>query len=138
MDFLLVTYRSSPKGKAVDGVPPSRAHVFLETRKNRKTEPTRMDEKSTQAVLHSVFLDVRKLRRMAGIRITESGTVKVECVLNWFTFIFARLIPYALILIKLVRDASKFDKGMENLLICQPLILRVFMEPELRYGRTRC
>ncbi|XP_074263679.1 uncharacterized protein LOC141586372 [Silene latifolia] len=63
--------------------------------------------------LHSVFLHVRKLRRMAGIRNAESGIVKVEWVLNWFTFIFARLIPHALILIKLVRDASKFDKGIE-------------------------
>ncbi|XP_074302928.1 uncharacterized protein LOC141637265 [Silene latifolia] len=36
--------------QTVDGVPPSRAHVFLETHKDRKTEPAAMDEKSKQAV----------------------------------------------------------------------------------------
>ncbi|XP_010692425.2 uncharacterized protein LOC104905537 [Beta vulgaris subsp. vulgaris] len=63
--------------------------------------------------LHSVFLHVRKLRRMAGIRSAESTVVKAEWVLNWITFFFARLLPHALILIKLVKDASKFDKGVE-------------------------
>lgn len=63
--------------------------------------------------LHSVFLHVRKVRRMAGIRSAESAIVKAEWVLNWLTFFFARLLPHALILIKLVKDAPKFHKGIE-------------------------
>lgn len=63
--------------------------------------------------LHSVFLHVRKVRRMAGIRSAESMIVKVEWVFNWLTFFFARLVPHAMILIKLVKDAPKFDKGVE-------------------------
>ncbi|KAH9621890.1 hypothetical protein KSS87_019079 [Heliosperma pusillum] len=74
---------------------------------------TEVSASSLLGGLHSVFLHVRKLRRMAGIRKAESGIVKVEWVLNWFTFFSARLIPHALILIKLVKDASKFDKGIE-------------------------
>ncbi|XP_057533251.1 uncharacterized protein LOC130811092 [Amaranthus tricolor] len=63
--------------------------------------------------LHSVFLHVRKVRRMAGIRSAESAIVKAEWVLNWFTFIFARLLPHILILIKLLKDAPKFEEGVE-------------------------
>ncbi|XP_047327071.1 TLC domain-containing protein 2 [Impatiens glandulifera] len=63
--------------------------------------------------LHSVFLHVRKLRRMVGIRDAQSIIIKVEWVLNWFTFIFARLVPHVLITMKLVKDASEFEKGVE-------------------------
>ncbi|GMH17166.1 hypothetical protein Nepgr_019007 [Nepenthes gracilis] len=64
--------------------------------------------------LHSVFLHVRKLRRMAGIRTAESKAVKAEWILSWISFFFARIIPHVLITIKLIRDASKFDKGVEH------------------------
>ncbi|KAL2892961.1 TLC domain-containing protein 2 [Bienertia sinuspersici] len=63
--------------------------------------------------LHSVFLHVRKVRRMAGIRSAESTIVKVEWILNWLTFVFARVLPHAMILIKLVKDAPKFGNGVE-------------------------
>ncbi|KAJ8450291.1 hypothetical protein Cgig2_004748 [Carnegiea gigantea] len=63
--------------------------------------------------LHSVFLHVRKVRRMAGIRTAESKIVKAEWVLSWVTFFFARLIPHLLILTKLLKDASRFGKGIE-------------------------
>ncbi|XP_010521255.1 PREDICTED: TLC domain-containing protein 2 [Tarenaya hassleriana] len=63
--------------------------------------------------LHSVFLHVRKLRRMAGIRDSSSTMVKLEWALNWTTFVLARSIPHVLITIKLIRDASKFGKGIE-------------------------
>ncbi|KAL8512544.1 hypothetical protein ACS0TY_018868 [Phlomoides rotata] len=63
--------------------------------------------------LHSVFLHVRKIRRMAGIRDSGSKIVKAEWVLNWLTFVFARSISHILITVKLVRDASKFEKGVE-------------------------
>ncbi|KAL8459493.1 hypothetical protein ACS0TY_036830 [Phlomoides rotata] len=63
--------------------------------------------------LHSVFLHVRKIRRMAGIRDAGSKIVKAEWVLNWLTFVFARSISHILITVKLVRDASKFEKGVE-------------------------
>ncbi|CAN4113440.1 unnamed protein product [Withania somnifera] len=62
--------------------------------------------------LHSVFLHLRKVRRMAGFR-DSSGSifVKVEWVLNWITFSLARVVSHLLITVKLIRDASKFDKG---------------------------
>lgn len=63
--------------------------------------------------LHSIFLHVRKVRRMGGIRDAQSKIIKVEWVLNWFTFMFARLMPHILITTKLVKDASKFEKGVE-------------------------
>lgn len=53
------------------------------------------------------------MRRMAGVRDAKSKIVRVEWVLNWVTFIFARFVSHILITIKLVADASKFEKGME-------------------------
>ncbi|EEF48341.1 TLC domain-containing protein fld-1 [Ricinus communis] len=63
--------------------------------------------------LHSIFLHVRKVRRMAGVRDAKSNIVKLEWVLNWVTFIFARCLSHILITIKLLRDASKFEKGVQ-------------------------
>lgn len=63
--------------------------------------------------LHSVFLHVRKIRRMAGVRDSRSNFVKVEWLLNLLTFIFARFASHVLIIVKLIRDAPKFDKGVE-------------------------
>ncbi|OMO86935.1 hypothetical protein COLO4_20860 [Corchorus olitorius] len=63
--------------------------------------------------LHSIFLHVRKLRRMAGIRDAKSRIVKVEWVLNWTMFVFARLVSHILITVKLIIDASKFEKGIQ-------------------------
>lgn len=63
--------------------------------------------------LHSVFLHVRKVRRMAGVRDAKSKIVKAEWVLNWATFVLARLTSHALITVKLIKDAPKFGKGVE-------------------------
>ncbi|XP_038884583.1 TLC domain-containing protein 2 [Benincasa hispida] len=63
--------------------------------------------------MHSIFLHVRRLRRMAGVRDAKSVIVKVEWILNWLTFVFARFVPHILITAKLIMDASKFDKGIE-------------------------
>lgn len=63
--------------------------------------------------LHSIFLHVRKVRRMAGLRNAKSIFVKLEWFLNWFTFFVARLTPHILITAKLIRDAHKFGRGME-------------------------
>uniref|UniRef100_A0A2P2IPQ0 TLC domain-containing protein n=1 Tax=Rhizophora mucronata TaxID=61149 RepID=A0A2P2IPQ0_RHIMU len=63
--------------------------------------------------LHSIFLHVRKVRRMAGFRDARSKSVRAEWFLNWTTFVFARLIPHILITVKLIADASKFAKGVE-------------------------
>lgn len=63
--------------------------------------------------LHSIFLHVRKVRRMAGIRDAKSNIVRIEWVLNWVTFILARFIAHVLITVKLLRDAHKFGKGVE-------------------------
>ncbi|XP_059311856.1 uncharacterized protein LOC132063366 [Lycium ferocissimum] len=61
--------------------------------------------------LHSVFLHTRKVRRMAGFRDSTSVVVKVEWVLNWTSFVLARVVSHVLITVKLIRDADKFDKG---------------------------
>ncbi|XP_006305355.2 TLC domain-containing protein 2 [Capsella rubella] len=63
--------------------------------------------------MNSIFLHVRKLRRMAGIRDSNTGLVKLEWVLNWIAFVFARCIPHILITVKLIKDAHKFGKGVE-------------------------
>lgn len=68
---------------------------------------------SLSCELHSIFLHVRKVRRMAGVRDATSKIVKVEWVLNWFTFITARFGCHILITSKLIADASKFRKGIE-------------------------
>lgn len=63
--------------------------------------------------LHSIFLHLRKVRRMAGIRDAKSILVKLEWFLNWVTFFVARSVPHILITAKLIKDAYKFEKGME-------------------------
>lgn len=62
--------------------------------------------------LHSIFLHVRKVRRMVGVRDAQSMIVKIEWILNWLTFVFARFMSHVLITIKLLQDASKFGKGI--------------------------
>ncbi|KAK4372451.1 hypothetical protein RND71_007835 [Anisodus tanguticus] len=61
--------------------------------------------------IHSVFLHMRKVRRMAGFRDSTSVVVKVEWVFNWTSFVLARVVTHVFITVKLIRDASKFDKG---------------------------
>ncbi|XP_016486142.1 uncharacterized protein LOC107806496 [Nicotiana tabacum] len=61
--------------------------------------------------LHSVFLHLRKVRRMAGFRDSTSNFVKVEWVLNLTSFVVARVGCHVLITVKLIRDGSKFEKG---------------------------
>ncbi|KAH6780346.1 TRAM protein [Perilla frutescens var. hirtella] len=63
--------------------------------------------------LHSIFLHVRKVRRMGGVRDAGSKIVKAEWVLNWLTFVFARSVSHILITVKLLKDAPKFQKGVE-------------------------
>ncbi|KAI0497329.1 hypothetical protein KFK09_020552 [Dendrobium nobile] len=63
--------------------------------------------------LHSIFLHIRKLRRMAGVRDAKNSIVKVEWMLNWASFLATRLICHILITYKLIIDASKFGKGIE-------------------------
>ncbi|KAJ1388114.1 TRAM/LAG1/CLN8-like proteiny domain [Sesbania bispinosa] len=63
--------------------------------------------------LHSIFLHVRKVRRMAGFRNAKSIMVKLEWFFNWVTFFVARFVPHILITAKLIKDAHKFGKGME-------------------------
>ncbi|XP_074556411.1 uncharacterized protein LOC141812254 [Curcuma longa] len=63
--------------------------------------------------LHSIFLHMRKVRRISGFRDAKSRMVKVEWVLNWTTFFIARFGSHILITYKLVADAPKFRKGIE-------------------------
>ncbi|KAK7282724.1 hypothetical protein RIF29_11721 [Crotalaria pallida] len=62
---------------------------------------------------HSIFLHVRKLRRMVGIRDAKSIIVKLEWFLNWTTFFVARFASHILITAKLIKDAHKFERGLE-------------------------
>lgn len=48
---------------------------------------------------------------MVGLR--DGKFVKVEWFLNICTFLLARLLSHVLITIKLIKDASKFDQGIE-------------------------
>ncbi|KAK2979064.1 hypothetical protein RJ640_026014 [Escallonia rubra] len=63
--------------------------------------------------LHSIFLHVRKVRRMAGVRDGRSKFVKAEWFFNWVAFFGARFTSHILITLKLIKDASKFGKGVE-------------------------
>ncbi|XP_072998555.1 uncharacterized protein [Typha latifolia] len=63
--------------------------------------------------LHSIFLHLRKIRRMAGLCDFKSRMVKVEWMLNWATFFIARLVCHILITYKLIVDAHKFGRGIE-------------------------
>ncbi|KAK3041382.1 hypothetical protein RJ639_001580 [Escallonia herrerae] len=65
------------------------------------------------ALLHSIFLHVRKVRRMAGVRDGRSKFVKAEWFFNWVAFLGARFTSHILITLKLIKDASKFGKGVE-------------------------
>lgn len=62
--------------------------------------------------LHSIFLHIRKVRRMAGFRDAGNKFVKAEWGLNWVMFVFARVLAHILITVKLIRDAPKFEKGV--------------------------
>ncbi|XP_052190053.1 uncharacterized protein LOC127799873 isoform X2 [Diospyros lotus] len=64
-------------------------------------------------LLHSVFLHLRKVQRMSGVRDAKSTIVKAEWVLNWATFVLARFTSHVLITVKLIKDAPKFGKGVE-------------------------
>ncbi|KAL1833663.1 hypothetical protein ACET3Z_003314 [Daucus carota] len=63
--------------------------------------------------LHSIFLHVRKVRRMAGVRDSKNKFVKAEWFLNWTAFVLARLVSHVLITAKLLIDAPKFGNGIE-------------------------
>ncbi|CAA7404494.1 unnamed protein product [Spirodela intermedia] len=63
--------------------------------------------------LHSIFLHVRKVGRMSGVRDSYSRIVRVEWALNWVAFFSARFLCHLLITYKLIRDAPKFGKGIE-------------------------
>ncbi|XP_044481925.1 uncharacterized protein LOC123208452 [Mangifera indica] len=71
------------------------------------------DELIMSIQLHPIFLHVRKVRQMAGIRDAKSRIVRVEWILNWTMFVLARFASHVLITVKLIKDASKFEKGIE-------------------------
>jgi hypothetical protein len=50
---------------------------------------------------------------MAGFRDFNRKVVKLEWVLNWTTFVTARVVCHILITYKLIADAHKFGKGIE-------------------------
>ncbi|THU71133.1 hypothetical protein C4D60_Mb08t32320 [Musa balbisiana] len=68
---------------------------------------------SLMCEFHSIFLHMRKVRRMAGFRDAKIRVVKVEWVLNWTTFFVTRLGCHVLITYKLISDAPKFGRGIE-------------------------
>ncbi|KAK9135010.1 hypothetical protein Syun_014340 [Stephania yunnanensis] len=62
---------------------------------------------------HSIFLHVRKVRRMVGVRDPKSKVVRAEWTLSWIFFFTARLGSHIFITIKLIKDANKFGRGVE-------------------------
>uniref|UniRef100_A0A0E0CAV7 TLC domain-containing protein n=1 Tax=Oryza meridionalis TaxID=40149 RepID=A0A0E0CAV7_9ORYZ len=91
--------------------------------------------------LHSVFLHIRKLRRMAGFRDYNRKIVKLEWVLNWTTFVSARVACHILITYKLIIDAHKFDSGIELPLALFGMagmnLLNIFLGLDLLKAYTR-
>jgi len=93
--------------------------------------------------LHSIFLHIRKVRRMAGFRDFSRKVVKLEWALNWTTFVSARVVCHILITYKLIADAHKFDKGIELPLALLGMagmnLLNIFLGLDLfkAYGRER-
>ncbi|RLN22387.1 TLC domain-containing protein 2 [Panicum miliaceum] len=93
--------------------------------------------------LHSIFLHIRKVRRMAGFRNFNRKVVKLEWALNWTTFVTARVLCHILITYKLITDAHKFDKGIELPLALLGMagmnLLNIFLGLDLfkAYGRER-
>ncbi|PQP99638.1 TLC domain-containing protein 2 [Prunus yedoensis var. nudiflora] len=68
--------------------------------------------------LHSIFLHVRKVRRMAGVRDAKSKIVMAEWVLNVVTYIVARAGAHLLITAKLIWDAPKLERALSCHLHC--------------------
>lgn len=60
--------------QSVNGVEPSRAHVYADTHKDRKTRPTPMDKKSKQAV----DMIKEKLSQLPGGKEVTNGNVALE------------------------------------------------------------
>ncbi|NP_001144236.2 TLC domain-containing protein 2 [Zea mays] len=91
--------------------------------------------------LHSIFLHVRKVRRMVGFRDFDRTVVKLEWVLNWTTFVTARVICHILITYKLISDAHKFGKGIELPLALLGMagmnLLNIFLGLDLLKAFTR-
>ncbi|EES01823.1 hypothetical protein BDA96_03G399100 [Sorghum bicolor] len=91
--------------------------------------------------LHSIFLHVRKVRRMVGFRDFHRTMVKLEWVLNWTTFVTARVICHILITYKLIADAHKFGKGIELPLALLGMagmnLLNIFLGLDLLKAFTR-
>lgn len=63
--------------------------------------------------LHSVFLHLRRVLRMAGIRKDGSWSVMIEWSFNWITFFTSRIATHIFITCKLIFDVSKFPAGIE-------------------------
>lgn len=63
--------------------------------------------------LHSVFLHLRRVLRMAGIRKDGSWSVTIEWSFNWITFFTSRIATHVFITCKLIFDVSKFPAGIE-------------------------
>lgn len=63
--------------------------------------------------LHSIFLHLRRVLRMASLREEQSWSVRIEWSLNWLTFFTSRIAMHIFITIKLLLDVSKFPSGIE-------------------------
>lgn len=78
---------------------------------------------------------------MAGFREFNRKMVKLEWVLNWTTFVTARVICHILITYKLISDAHKFDKGIELPLALFGMagmnLLNIFLGLDLYKAYTR-
>ncbi|GLJ21138.1 hypothetical protein SUGI_0386620 [Cryptomeria japonica] len=63
--------------------------------------------------LHSIFLHLRRVLRMAGLRKEKSQRTRIEWGLHWLAFFSARTFLHWFITYKLIKDRSKFPPGIE-------------------------
>ncbi|KAH7288700.1 hypothetical protein KP509_31G037400 [Ceratopteris richardii] len=63
--------------------------------------------------LHSIFLHLRRVLRMACVRKEGSWLVSIEWSFNWITFFTSRMVMHTFIIYKLLIDSSKFPSGIE-------------------------
>uniref|UniRef100_A0A0D6R7I1 TLC domain-containing protein n=1 Tax=Araucaria cunninghamii TaxID=56994 RepID=A0A0D6R7I1_ARACU len=63
--------------------------------------------------LHSIFLHLRRVLRMLGLRTEKNLRTKIEWGLHWLAFFSARVFVHWFITYKLIKDSSKFPHGIE-------------------------
>ena len=63
--------------------------------------------------LHSIFLHLRRVLKMAELQREESWFIITLWAFNWFTFFTSRMAMHIFVTLKLVLDITKFPSGVE-------------------------